>query len=194
MSPSPFPFLACLFLTAHALPSPLSGLPPLLPPRSSGPVPPYVLQYAPLIHLSEDELYWPSKISTHLEHTILRFSPNGSTVPDLPPPGRLTPDTVGFLGNRSELFLEAGVMDEAFKRGEADWLGSTYGIPDERGRSESEVIIILVDKSEIIGPGYLDAFYFTFYSSVLSFPLSHIAPGPTTDGTICGYSETRYNE
>jgi len=68
------------------------------------------------------------------------------------------------MGNRSDLYCETGVTDEDVKRGEADWLGSRYGIPDERGRSESEVIIILVDKSEIIGPGYLDAFYFTFYS------------------------------
>ncbi|CED83091.1 Vacuolar protein sorting-associated protein 62 [Phaffia rhodozyma] len=149
---------------SNSLPSPIPPPTPPIPPQSSGPVPPYVLTYAPLVHLSTDELYWPSKISTHLEHTTLRFSPNRTTVPNLPPPGTLIPDTLGFLGNRSELFLEAGVMDEAFKAGHADWLGSEYGKPDNNARSEAEAVIILVDKSEIIGEGYLDAFYFTFYS------------------------------
>lgn len=155
----------CLLSTRATLAIPSPGPPPLPPPQSSGPIPPYVLQHAPLIHLDKDELYLPSRISTHLSKTSMTFSVNASTVSS-PPSSPLTEHNMGFMGNRSDLYLEAGVMDEAFKRGEADWLGSDYGMPDARGRSESEIIIVLVDKSEIIGPGYLDAFYFTFYSYV----------------------------
>jgi hypothetical protein len=146
----------------HSLPSSPPSRPE--PPQSSGPTPAYVLTHAPLIHLARDELYWPSTLSTHLSHTSLFHSLNATPISHPPPPSPLTEHNIAFTGNRTDVYLEAGVMDEAFFRGEADWLGSEYGKPDERGRSESEVVIVLVDKQEIIGPGYLDAFYFTFYS------------------------------
>ena len=37
--------------------------------RQPKPVPQYVLDHAPLVHLSEDEMYWPSSLEDHLQHT-----------------------------------------------------------------------------------------------------------------------------
>lgn len=166
----PFSLLSLLLasLPSTSIASPLAAAPPSAPPpppppRSSGPIPDYVLKHAPLIHLAEDELYWPSSLQSHLDFTRLRFSANASLVPD-PPSSPLTTNNLGFVGNRSDLFLAAGVTDDDMKAGRADWLASEYGKPDWRGRSESEVVILLVDKRDIIAPGYLDAFYFTFYS------------------------------
>ncbi len=34
------------------------------------PIPQYVLDHAPLVHLSEEETYWPSLLEEHLQHTI----------------------------------------------------------------------------------------------------------------------------
>jgi hypothetical protein len=45
-----------------------------------------------------------------------------------------------------------------------DWILSDYGIPDENRRSQSEVVIVHVDKSDTLGAGIADVFYFFFYS------------------------------
>jgi len=161
----PAPLLALLLpALALALPSPLPTYPASDPPQSSGPIPDYVLRHAPLIHLALTESYWPSTVESHLEHTFLHWT-NTTFVDPAPHAHPLIAD-IGKRGNRSDLYLEGGVMAPDFEQGRADWLGSEYGIPDAKGRSEGEVYIVLVDKGEIIAPGYLDAFYFTFYSCV----------------------------
>lgn len=149
---------------AFALPSPLPTYPVSDPPQSSGPIPPYVLQHAPLIHLALTESYWPSTVESHLKHTFLHWT--NTTFVDPPPHAHPLIADIGNRGNRSDLYLEGGMMAPDFEQGRAAWLGSEYGIPDSTGRSEGEVYIVLVDKGEIIAPGYLDAFYFTFYSCV----------------------------
>ena len=62
--------------------------------------------------------------------------------------------------NRPNVYITA--KDDPTKN--PDWLLSNYGIPDNNGRSEGAVIIIHVDKSDIVGPGVSDVFYFFFYS------------------------------
>lgn len=167
MSPLPSSLLPLLLLPtlSLALPSPLPSYPLPDPPQSSGPIPPYVLDHAPLIHLALTENYWPSTVETHLENTFLHWT-NASFVDSAPHAHPLIKD-IGARGNRSDLYLEGGQMAPDFEQGRADWLGSEYGIPDKNGRSEGPVYIVLVDKGEIIAPGYLDAFFFTFYSCVV---------------------------
>lgn len=179
LPPSLLLLLALLPAPSDALPSPLPSYPPPNPPQSSGPIPDYVLAHAPLIHLAQTESYWPSSVASHLAHTRLHWT-NGTLLspPSSPssPPAHPDLSALAAQGNRSDLYLEGGVMAPDFEAGRAAWLGSAYGVPDARGRSQGEVYIVLVDKGDIIAPGYLDAFFFTFYSCVP--PLACLPPSP----------------
>ena len=55
---------------------------------SSGDLPQYALDLAPVAYLYSGETYWPSSLSTHLEHvTPKRNSSSGTVdVPDSPSP------------------------------------------------------------------------------------------------------------
>lgn len=70
----------------------------------------------------------------------------------IPKAPTLTLDNVDFK-NVPNFYVTS--KDGAFE-GSEDWLISNYGIPDHDGISRAPVHIIAVDKSQIIGEGYVD--------------------------------------
>lgn len=89
----------------------------------------------------------PSKLETHLENSIadLDYIP----IPNAP---ALTLDNVNFH-NVANFYVTSKNGD---LEGTEDWLISNYGIPSRNGTSAAPVHIIAVDKSDIVGAGYVD--------------------------------------
>lgn len=142
------------------------------------PVPQFVLDHAPLVHLFSEEIYWPSDIAEHLRHT----SP---TVEYDFVEGELAHPTTanlaelnsadGDIGWNTYLQSNDNILDMP------EWLTSEYGIPfmDEQhiddasveagkyknnftsgGRSSAPAVLMVVDK----GNGVVDAMWHFFYS------------------------------
>jgi hypothetical protein len=115
------------------------------------PIPDYAIKYAPYSYLASDEQYWPSDITTHLQHVYP--SVNKTAIAQSTTLGQLS----GYANNT---FLTS--KDDVFDQDAPDesWLTSTYGIPKSSGLSAAPATIIAVPK-----PGnVVDVFYFLFYS------------------------------
>ncbi|KAG8739751.1 hypothetical protein FRC12_016215, partial [Ceratobasidium sp. 428] len=125
--------------------------------QTSGDLPLYALAYAPVVHLYSQETFWPSEPSVHLEHVTAKLEGFSN---DTSAPFPLTVSNLNYAGSRESVYLtgDDNVEDEP------EWLRSTYGKPDRGGKSVARSAIIAVDKSELIGPGYVDVFYPFFYS------------------------------
>lgn len=149
-------------------------------------IPSYVLEYAPLVHLAEDEIHWPSRMNEHLVHTkpYVDFKPvpKDEQHPTLWDLGDLNKHDGGlhlYLQSRDDVMTSPA------------WMLSAHNIPvpppatpegnetdsaapkDERakgekrkkiskigGRSPAPVVLTVVDK----GDGVILAFWFFFYS------------------------------
>ncbi|OBT46424.1 hypothetical protein VE00_03271 [Pseudogymnoascus sp. WSF 3629] len=149
-------------------------------------IPSYVLEYAPLVHLAEDEIHWPSRMDEHLVHTkpYVDFKPvpKDEQHPTLWDLGDLNKHDGGlhlYLQSRDDVMTSPA------------WMLSAHNIPvpppatpegnetdsaapkDERakgekrkkiskigGRSPAPVVLTVVDK----GDGVILAFWFFFYS------------------------------
>lgn len=125
--------------------------------KSSGDLPPYALTYAPIVHLWSQEDFWPSDPAIHLQHVTAKHQ--GFTN-DTSAPSPLTLANLDYAGSSENTYLTSNDNVED----EPEWLRSTYGKPDCDGRSNAPSAIIAVDKSELIGAGYVDIFYPFFYS------------------------------
>jgi hypothetical protein len=134
------------------------------------PVPQFVLDHAPLLHLYSKEPYWPSTMESHLEHTIphVGYEPitGENSHPNVNNLARLNKED-GDLGWDVFLNSKDNILDNP------DWMTSEYGKPvfpdgpsaDENGnpvpgRSVSPVVLIVVEKEN----GIVDAFWHFFYS------------------------------
>lgn len=147
-------------------------------------LPQYIMDYAPLVHLHSQEIYWPSTMETHLEHVspCVDYAPvagagQNRTVYDL---HKLNKED-GARGWHVFLDSNDDVVDMP------PWLTSEYGIPvvnqslpyskiaeaissgkarimdgspNEVGKSSAPAILIIVEKED----GIVDAFWFFFYS------------------------------
>ncbi|KAI0081663.1 hypothetical protein K474DRAFT_1587496 [Panus rudis PR-1116 ss-1] len=113
------------------------------------PVPPFVLEFAPISHLWSQETWFPSDISTHLTHVSPQIN-----FTDVAPAVTFT--NISALG--ADVFLTS--KDPIDASPQPAWMVSTENKPDGKGRSGAPATIILVEKDG----GILDAFYFYFYS------------------------------
>ncbi|POW21419.1 hypothetical protein PSHT_02421 [Puccinia striiformis] len=119
-------------------------------------VPSYVLEYAPVIHLNSKEPFWPASLEEHLRNISILQDDKDSSKLDLKP-------------SQDDPSLKSDPLSHP-------WLVSRDGIPDDNRKSQaSTVILILVDKSSIVGkPGTIDAFWFFFYSFNLGPTIANI--------------------
>lgn len=124
--------------------------------QTSGDLPLYALTYAPIIHLWSKEDFWPSDPAIHLRHVTAK---NDDWTNDTAAPDPLTLANLDYPGSSENTYLTGNDNVET----EPEWLRSTYGKPHYR-KSAAPSAIIAVDKSELIGPGYVDIFYPFFYS------------------------------
>lgn len=125
--------------------------------QTSGDLPSYALTYAPIVHLSSRERFWPSDPAVHLQHVTAKkvnFSDDAAA------PRPLTLSNLNYPGSNNNTWLTSN--DDVSK--EPEWLLSNYGKPDNNGKSAALPAIIAIDKTDLIGPGYVDIYYAFFYS------------------------------
>lgn len=142
-------------------------------------VPSYVLDYAPLVHLSEEEIYWPSLVDDHLLHTTpsLNFTPVEESEQ------HPTASNLGDFNKYDDgafVYLQSKDMVETMPA----WLTSEKNIPVVQGaeleksqekskkrggkkhgsktggRSPAPAYLVVAEKDD----GVVDAFWFFFYS------------------------------
>jgi hypothetical protein len=136
------------------------------------PIPDYAIKYAPYSYLSPGESYWPSDITTHLQHVFP--SVNGQAV--------ATSTTLANLSSYpSNTFLTSKDNVLSVDQPQTAWVVSAYGTPNGNGLSAAPATIIAVNKPS----GIVDVFYFLFYSfnlgntyvrSLVSSPFSQPHP------------------
>jgi hypothetical protein len=208
-------FIKTLLLTLAGAGITLAQDPPLFldPSHSTSPnanpphrhlkdVPPYVLRYAPLVHLYSEEKYWPSDMTTHLINTMpyLNFTPvdEAERFP-----------TVGNLSTYNKYELGEFVFLQTLEdvQTNPEWLTSNINVPvvavngsdpldgdDKRennqkitmrkredgdeegqvgGRSPAPAVLLVIEKDD----GVVDAFWFYFYSYNLGNTVFNIGFG-----------------
>lgn len=146
-------------------------------------IPQYVLDHAPLVHLSSEEDFWPCDIADHLKHVkpFLGLEPlKGDNVSERYNLTNL--QELNSYRRGSFLTSDDNVEDRP------DWLGGESNIPEEsrpgkhgpggRGdslgrRSDAPVTVIVVDK----GDGVVDAFYHYFYCYNLGLKVLNVRFG-----------------
>lgn len=115
---------------------------------SHKPLPPFILDHAPLSHLWSQETWFPSDVSAHLTHVVpqVNFTNTSAAV---------TFGSISSFGEDVFLTSRDPVEDQP------EWMLSSENKPNQTtGRSKAPATIIAVEK----GAGILDAFYFYFYS------------------------------
>jgi hypothetical protein len=150
-------------------------------------IPSYVLEYAPLVHLAEDEIHWPSVMDEHLLHTTpyVNFEPvpKSEQHPTLSNLGDLNRHEDGlhlYLQSRDDVLTNPAWMlsehnmpvpppatpehNETTSSTSKDDEGKNGGkqkkISKTGGRSPAPVVLTVVEKED----GVVLAFWFYFYS------------------------------
>ncbi|ODQ63463.1 hypothetical protein NADFUDRAFT_53132 [Nadsonia fulvescens var. elongata DSM 6958] len=134
-----------------------------------GEIPQYVTEYAPVVHLWSEEKYLPYDIKSFVSHFYVKdnFDQNITTNADLPLKlavlGNLTalstpPLSLDGEKDTSDLFLTA--LDNF--NTDPDWITGMNNVPDigTGYLKNAPAVLIVVDK----GDGWVDAFWFYFYS------------------------------
>ncbi|GEQ67080.1 hypothetical protein JCM33374_g743 [Metschnikowia sp. JCM 33374] len=121
-----------------------------------GEIPSYVLDFAPLVHLYSEERYFPYDIKNYVEHFTAKFS-NG-TVINGTDNGRLNITMLEHLPKTADIFLTS---NENFDL-DPEWITGLKNKPSLRNGEikDAPATLIVVDK----GNGWVDAFWFYFYS------------------------------
>ncbi|KAF8005393.1 hypothetical protein HF325_000850 [Metschnikowia pulcherrima] len=122
----------------------------------SGEIPQYVLDFAPFVHLYSEERYFPYDIKKFVEHFSVKFG-NGTVVHGQEN-GRLHISMLEHLPKHSGIYLTA---NEDFDK-DPEWITGLKNKPSLRNGEikDAPAILIVVDK----GNGWVDAFWFYFYS------------------------------
>jgi hypothetical protein len=121
------------------------------PRATTTPIPSYALKYAPYAYLSPNETYWPSDISTHIQHVFpaINYTQVASSV---------TLENVATYPSSTFLTSKDNTTNQNAPT-EA-WILSNYGKPSSSGLSAAPATIIAATKPG----GIVDVFYFMFYS------------------------------
>ncbi|RMD43433.1 hypothetical protein DV735_g1781, partial [Chaetothyriales sp. CBS 134920] len=120
-----------------------------------GPIPQYVLDYAPLCWLDDSEAYFPSSLTTHLENVYPVV--NATKVTNVPAPLTLANlEALNADGDGGEdVYLASNSGIDA--NPQPAWF---YGVKPDSSLSAPGGVVIIADK----GDGIVDVFYFYFYS------------------------------
>ncbi|KAI9850880.1 MAG: Vacuolar protein sorting-associated protein 62 [Thelocarpon superellum] len=96
--------------------------------NSAWEIPQYVLDYAPLVYLSDDEDYWPGDISEHFEHvtSYLNYTP---ITPDSLPLTMANLNQLNHWSGGKSVYLQSN--DDVEKL--PDWLTGVDNIPSREG-------------------------------------------------------------
>lgn len=120
-------------------------------PLARAALPDYALKYAPYAYLDQSEGYWPSDITTHLQHVTPQRNHSALA-------SSVTLAELSSYG--SDVFLTSKDDVTDVDQPTEDWLVSNYGKPASGGKSAAPATIIAVQKAN----GIVDVFYFFFYS------------------------------
>lgn len=117
-----------------------------------GEIPDYVYDHAPLVHLYSEERYLPYDVAQFVTHMTLQDAFGEQVSPPL-----TLPLLANYTGN-SNLYMTS--MEDYTT--DPDWLTGKHNRPSyETGEiKDAPAILIVVDK----GNGWVDAFWFYFYS------------------------------
>ena len=109
--------------------------------QTSGTIPSYVLDYAPIVYLFSAEEYWPSDLSTHLSHLTAQAAVAGDNntvvISDAPYP--LTLGNLNASMINSTTWLSLTNISDMQVNYTAPWLHADYGKPDSSGKSAAAV-------------------------------------------------------
>lgn len=122
----------------------------------NGEIPQYVVDYAPLVHLYSEERYFPYDIEKFVKHFHLRYE-NGTVVPGTTN-GHINFPELGSYPRLRDLFMTA---DEDFDK-DPPWITGLENkpLPVNGEIKNAPATLLVVDK----GNGWVDAFWFYFYS------------------------------
>lgn len=144
-------------------PNGFKNLPPILRlPKShqktleDGEIPQYVVDFAPYVHLYSEERYWPYDVAKFVNHFYVLYK-NG-TVAYSAEDGELNITMLGELPKIAKIYLTA---NEDFDT-DPEWITGSKNKPSlVNGEiKDAPATLIVVDK----GNGWVDAFWFYFYS------------------------------
>lgn len=129
-------------------------------------LPQYALDFAPLVYLHSDEVFWPSVLNQHFDNVqpeinftrIDSYAATGQSTQAF-----LSSSNLQKINPTQEELIYLSSKESIFDLDSAAWLRGA-GPPDEAGRSDACAIIIAVDKTQQVGPGWVDVFYLFFYS------------------------------
>lgn len=119
-----------------------------------GEIPQYVIDYAPLVHLYSEERYWPYDVKEFVEHFTITYS-NGTLVNGTE---NVNISMLGDLPKKPNLYMTS---NEDFDT-DPEWITGSKNKPSlVNGEiKNAPATLIVVDK----GNGWVDAFWFYFYS------------------------------
>ena len=117
-------------------------------PRSPTSIPGYALEFAPYSHLWSEEEWWPSDITTHIQHTTPEIAYKAFN------------KTIATIQNLNTFTTDVYLTSDDNVEDNPAWLLSADNTPTSDGYSAAPATIICVDK----GNSTVDAFYFYFYS------------------------------
>lgn len=122
----------------------------------AGEVPSYVIDFAPLVHLYSEERYFPYDIKDFVKH--FRITYKNGTIAEGTDHGMLNITMLGELPQSSRMYMTA---NEDFDK-DPDWITGIRNKPSLRNGEikDAPATLIVVDK----GNGWVDAFWFYFYS------------------------------
>lgn len=123
----------------------------------SGTVPQYVTDHAPVVYLYAEERYLPYSIESYVTNFVAQNAYGNNIT------GPLTIQDLEFIQDNTtagpdDIYLTALSDFNA----DPDWITGRYNVPDlENGKiKHAPAVLIVVDK----GDGWVDAFWFYFYS------------------------------
>lgn len=128
-------------------------------------LPKYALDFAPLVWLDKDEIFWPGNVLVHLDNVHPETALGRNL--DIPPEynGKCSAALLARPEiNDTSVFLAYNTDPRLHIAKNISTLTSAECKPhDETRKSDSTVYIVYVDKTKELGEGFVDVFYFYFY-------------------------------
>lgn len=120
-----------------------------------GEVPQYVIDYAPLVHLYSEERYMPYDIKKYVSNFHVEYD-NGTVIPGTEE--NMTLEKLGDMPSLPDIYMTANSDFDA----DPEWITGSKNSPDLNNGEirDAPATLLIVDK----GNGWVDAFWFYFYS------------------------------
>ncbi|POW14944.1 hypothetical protein PSTT_02584 [Puccinia striiformis] len=167
-------------------------------------LPQYALDFAPLVYLHSDEVFWPSDVNTHFDNVQPQI--NFSSVQSAPQTTQdfLRSSNIQKIDSSQQELIYLSAKEPIFDLDSAPWLRGV-GPPDKSGKSAAAAIIIAVDKTQqglsfifaisyvIVFPVHTDAIYFPCNLIFCRLSYSPVGPGWVDVFYLFFYSYNRGN-